>query len=192
MDRLILTDADGVLLNWEWAFSIWMQERGFTSRMSPRTSYWLHEHYNDVSEQEAGRLVRQFNESAAIGFLPAFRDSVYYVKRLHEEHGFRFRVITSLSDDKNAAKLRDMNLRKLFGDAIEDLVCLSTGADKTESLLPFKDSGMWWIEDKFENAVIGHELGLNTIMMEHGHNMHRQCPFPVVKHWKDIYDLITP
>jgi FMN phosphatase YigB (HAD superfamily) len=28
MDKLILTDVDGVLLNWEYAFNIWMQRHG--------------------------------------------------------------------------------------------------------------------------------------------------------------------
>ena len=26
LSKLILTDADGVLLDWEWAFNVWMQE----------------------------------------------------------------------------------------------------------------------------------------------------------------------
>ena len=29
LDRLILTDCDGVCLDWEWAFNVWMQEHGF-------------------------------------------------------------------------------------------------------------------------------------------------------------------
>jgi FMN phosphatase YigB (HAD superfamily) len=101
-NQLILTDADGVLLDWEWAFSVWMQERGYTIKEGAKKSYYLHHHYNELEEKDAKRVVRTFNESAAIGFLPALRDSTYYVKRLHEEHGYRFRVITSLSLDKDA------------------------------------------------------------------------------------------
>ena len=29
-NKLILTDADGVLLDWEYAFNIWMTEKGYT------------------------------------------------------------------------------------------------------------------------------------------------------------------
>jgi hypothetical protein len=190
MNKIILTDADGVLLDWEWAFSVWMRERGYTLTADNKKSYYLHHHYNELDEKDAKKIVKQFNESAAIGFLPALRDATYYVKRLHEEHGYKFRVITSLSLDKDAQRLRDMNLRKLFGDAIEEVICLATGADKDEALAPYKDSGMYWIEDKPSNADIGYAMGLKSILVEHGHNMHHTCSYPVVKNWKEIYEII--
>jgi FMN phosphatase YigB (HAD superfamily) len=189
--KLILTDADGVILDWEWAFSVWMQERGYTLTADNKKSYYLHHHYNELDEKDAKKVVRTFNESAAIGFLPALRDSAYYVKRLHEEHGYVFRVITSLSLDKNAQRLREMNLRKIFGNAIDTVICLDTGADKDDALVPYRDSGMWWIEDKPQNADVGYALGLRSILLEHGHNMHHECAYPVVKNWKEIYELIT-
>jgi FMN phosphatase YigB (HAD superfamily) len=191
-NRLILTDADGVLLDWEWAFSVWMQERGYTLTADNKKSYYLHHHYNELEEKDAKKVVKTFNESAAVGFLPALRDATYYVKRLYEEHGYQFRVITSLSLDRNAAKLREMNLNKLFGNAIESVICLDTGADKDTALEFYRDSGMWWIEDKPENADVGHRMGLKSILVEHGHNMHHECPYPVVKNWKEIYSIIAP
>ena len=190
-NKLILTDCDGVIADWEWAFRVWMTERGYQFKEAGKRTYYLHHHYEDMTQQEIKQLVKFFNESAAIGFLPSVRDSVHYVKRLHEEHGYQFRVITSLSTDKNAGKLREMNLRKLFGDAIESVICLATGADKDEALAPYKDSGMWWIEDKPQNADLGHALGLRSILMKHGHNMDHECSYPIVANWKEIYDLIT-
>jgi FMN phosphatase YigB (HAD superfamily) len=189
-NKLILTDCDGVILDWEWAFSVWMQERGYTLTVNHKNSYYLHHHYNELEEQDAKKVVKTFNESAAIGFLPALRDSVYYVKLLHEKHGYQFRVITSLSLDKNAQKLRGKNLRKLFGNAIESVICLDTGADKDTALEPYRDSGKWWIEDKPQNADVGHAMGLKSILIEHGHNMHHVCDYPVAKNWKEIYDII--
>jgi FMN phosphatase YigB (HAD superfamily) len=190
-NRLILTDADGCLTDWEWAFRVWMTERGFTLTQDNKKSYYLHHHYDDLTQDDAKKMVKIFNESAAIGFLPPMRDSVHYVKKLNEEHGYQFRVITSLSLDKNSQKLRDMNLRKLYGNAIEEVVCLDTGADKDEALEQFKDSGLYWIEDKPSNADCGHRLGLKSILVEHGHNMFYECPYPIVKNWKEIYELIS-
>jgi len=191
MNKIILTDCDGVLLDWEWAFRVWMTEHGYNFIESGKTEYMLHHHYANTTAQEMKKLVKVFNESAAIGFLPALRDSVFYVKRLYEEHGYQFRVITSLSLDKNAAKLREMNLKKIFGNAIESVICLDTGADKDLELQPYQNSGLFWIEDKPENADVGSDLGLNSILVEHGHNMDHVCNYPVVKNWREIYDIIV-
>jgi FMN phosphatase YigB (HAD superfamily) len=189
--KLILTDADGVLIDWEWSFRVWMTERGYKFKEAGKRTYYLHHHYEDMTQAEIKQLVKFFNESAAIGFLPSVRDSVHYVKRLHEEHGYQFRVITSLSLDKNAQKLREMNLRKIFGNAIETVICLDTGADKDSALEPYRNSGLWWIEDKPQNADVGHAIGLKSILVEHGHNMHHECDYGIAKDWKEIYETIV-
>ena len=188
---LILVDADGVLLNWEYAFAIWMEQHGFAKIEGSEFEYDIGHRYN-IGHEQGRKLIKMFNESAAIGFLPPLRDAMYYVKRLHEEHGFVFHCITSLSSDVNAQRLREMNLSKLFGNtAFEKIVCLETGADKHEALEPYRDSGLWWFEDKPENADLGHQMGLRSILMEHGHNMNHECPYPVVTNWREIYEIIT-
>jgi FMN phosphatase YigB (HAD superfamily) len=191
LSKLILTDCDGVCLDWEWAFNVWMQEHGFEEVADSKLSYDMSIRYN-ISREQVRKLIKVFNESAAIGFLPAMRDSVYYIKRLHEEHGFRFHAITSLSLDPNAQKLREMNIHKLFGPtAFERIVCLDTGADKDEALEEYEGTGCFWVEDKISNAEIGFKMGLKSLLLEHGHNMNHECPYPIVKNWKQIYHIIT-
>jgi hypothetical protein len=189
--KTILVDADGVLLDWEYAFSVWMEQHGHVKQQGSEFIYDIGEQYG-ITKPQAKQLVKIFNESAAIGFLPPLRDAMFYVKRLHEEHGYRFHCITSLSLDPNAGKLREMNLRKLFGKtAFERVVCLDTGADKTQALEPYRNTGLWWIEDKPENADVGYNMGLRSVLMEHGHNMNHECPYPVVKNWREIYAIVT-
>lgn len=192
MEKIILTDCDGVILDWEWAFHVWMQEHGYVLKPEGIISYYLHDHFEDLDQFEAKKLIRIFNESAAIGFLPSLRDATYYVKRLHEEHGFKFHCITSLSKDKNAQRLREMNIKKTFGStAFEKFIFLDTGADKDDALKEYKGSNLYWIEDKPANADVGYELGLRSLLVEHGHNMHHECAYPIVKNWKQIYKIIT-
>jgi FMN phosphatase YigB (HAD superfamily) len=192
LSKLILTDADGVLLDWEWAFNVWMQEHGFEEVPGSKLNYDMSVRYG-IPKEQVKKLICIFNESAAIGFLPALRDAVYYVKRLHEEHGFRFHCITSLSLDANAQKLREMNLNKLFGTtAFERLVCLDTGADKNAALQEYAGTDCYWIEDKIENAEAGLQYGLRSLLVEHGHNMHHyQEGITLVKNWREIYQLVT-
>jgi len=191
-DKIILTDGDGCILDWEWAFHVWMQEHGYQRQEGAQVKYDIGKQYG-IPKEEARRQVRIFNESAAIGFLPGLRDAQYYVKRLHEEYGYRFHLITSLSKDPNAQKLRIMNVEKLFGKtAFAHYIFLDTGEDKDGVLQDYKDSGLWWIEDKITNAEVGLKLGLKPLLMEHGHNMDfEHIEIPRVRTWREIYERIV-
>ena len=190
-NRIILTDVDGCLLDWEWAFAVWMQERGWVQRPNAKDYYKISDQFENLDEGQAKKFTRLFNESAAIGFLPPLRDSVYWMRRLNEELGYRFHAITSLSTDPNAQKLRCMNLEKYYGDVFDKVICLETGGDKDEALAEYAGTGLWWIEDKPANADIGHKLGLRSVLLEHGHNMAHECPYPIVKNWREIFDLVS-
>jgi hypothetical protein len=190
-NKIILTDADGVLLDWEYSFDVWMRQHGFNKVEGGHLKYKTGSRYG-IDGEQATKLVKIFNESAHIGFLPPLRDAMYYVKRLHEEHGYVFHCITSLSKDENACELRRMNLRKLFGEtAFEKFIFLETSADKDDALDPYRNSGYYWIEDKIINAQVGYNLGLRSILMEHGHNMDAVLPFAKVKNWRDIYNIVV-
>lgn len=191
-EKIILTDADGVIADWEYAFDVWMQEHGFKKQEGSQFVYNIGKRYG-IDTDQGKKLIKMFNESAAIGFLPALRDAQHYVKRLHEEHGYLFHCITSLSKDRNAQKLRKMNIRKLFGEtAFDKFIILDTGADKDDVLEQYKDTGCWWIEDKITNAVAGLNVGLRPLLMEHGHNMDfEHHKIPRVKNWKEIYEIIV-
>lgn len=191
MKNLILVDCDGVLCNWEVSFDNWMAEQGYSITVDGETKYKIDERYG-IQHHESKKLVKFFNESAAIGFLPPLRDSIHYVKKLHEEHGFVFHCITSLSLNRSAQRLRRRNLQKLFGETVfEEIICLDTGADKDGALVKYKNSGCYWIEDKPENAETGQKLGLKSILMLHEHNMDYLGSMPVADNWSQIYTMIT-
>jgi len=202
-EKLILVDCDGVLLNWEYAFKIFMKKKGYkVVNADMRLEYGVQHRYN-ISTETKHLLVLEFNDSAAMGFLPPLRDAVQYVQKLHREEGYMFHVITSMSDDRNAQILRKENLRKVFGTSMWDgFTFLACGADKDEVLKPYADSGLLWVEDKLENAVEGLKQGLDPILIEHGHNMvrsnvSRDDPIwdvakgiPRFSKWKGVYNHI--
>lgn len=189
MKKTILVDCDGVLTNWAFAFDIFMEEYGFTKVKGAEIQYNVGEQYG-ISKEQGKKMIRIFNESAAIGYLPPLRDAVEYVTKMADE-GWKFICVTSLSTNKYAQKLRERNLAKLFGkDTFIDVVCLATGADKDKALLKYKDSGCYWVEDKPENALAGLKVGLKPIVMEHGFNM--DCKdFPLAKNWKEVYEIVN-
>jgi len=190
-NKIILTDCDGVLLDWEEGFSVWMEHHGHEKVDGYQFMYNIGDRYG-ITKEQGKKSIKTFNESAAIGFLPPLRDAQYYVKLLAEKHQYRFVVLTSLSLDPYAKELRIRNLNKIFGDIFLDVICLDTGADKDEALdqLAQKYQGNYWVEDKPENVMAGVDRGFTGILIEHGHNMGWEDTF-VAKKWEDIYNLVT-
>ena len=187
--KVILTDCDGVLLDWEYSFKVWMLHRGYEV-INPG-EYKMGAMF-DIPQDTAKSLIRQFNESASIGFLPPLRDSVYYIRKMYEKLGYVFHCLTSLSDDPFAQRMRQMNLDKVFGKGIfEKLICADCGADKDVILEPYRNSGCIWVEDKPENAELGIEMGLKSIIMGHDHNAHyKNSNIPRVWKWEHIYSMV--
>lgn len=191
-ERLILTDCDGVILDWNARFHQWTLARGYQLSPNGNEQYRIGIRYG-ISIDQGRALVREFNNSSTIGFLPPYKDSLYYMDLLYRKHGYRFAVITSLSLDPYSQELRRQNLYNyLDKQMFESIECLDTGSDKDHALEKYRDTGCYWIEDSILNARCGRDLGLNTFLMEHSHNRTR-CPDGVrlVPNWAAIYNHIT-
>ena len=186
--KIIVCDVDGVLLNWEDAFQVWMEHQDFQRIKGHQFIYNAAAQFG-LSKVEGKKWVRLFNQSAAIGFLPPLRDAQEVLKLLNKNYGYRFVICSSLSKDKNAQELRIRNLEKIFGDIFDEHVYLDTGEDKDAALykLGKKYRGCLWVEDKVENAFAGEKVDFESIVMEHGYNMNEEHPFFVAKSWEDIY-----
>ena len=196
-DKVILVDCDGVLLEWLYHFQKWMYLNH--GRKPIREGVWGIDQMYGMDEDHSISLVEEFNRSADIARLSPFRDAIHGVRKLHEEHGYIFHVITALSRDQYAATSRRENLERVFGlTAIDRLVCLNFGEDKYSILKEYQDSGCIWIEDNFHNANTGKKLGLRPYLMAHPHNskftnkasrlMH---DIPVINNWKELLERIT-
>ena len=182
--KTILTDIDGVCLYWEEHFHNWMRAKGHTQKH--HGLYDIDRMYS-VSEEEGERLSREFCNSSWIAFCPPYKDARSGIASLVEK-GYTFIGVTSLSKDPCTKELRWKNLIDMFGpDAFEDLHCLDPEISKKGTLAQWANSSMWWIEDHPKNAMLGTELGLKTLLVDHSYNQHLSHPDIVrVNDWKDI------
>ena len=190
-NKVILTDCDGVLIDWTYGFHDWMKRVQDLEPVDDTQSYEMEIMYG-LPRDSMKQYIRAFNASAAIAYMTPLSNAIKYVKKLHEDCGFVFHCITSLSLDESAAKAREYNLTQLFGPTVfEKVICLDTGADKDEALEPYRDSGCVWVEDKVENADLGVDLGLNTFLIAHDFNVGYDGEAKRVQNWRDIYYSIT-
>jgi len=189
-EKLILTDADGVLFDWVTGFNTWMEGKGYNRLPNTEYHYTIENWYN-ISHEHAMELVEHYNSSAAIGYLGPYLDSVEYVKKLHDEHGYKFAVITAMGNDPYAIRLRKRNLTRVFGDVFVDVLVVGLLKSKLELLKLYQPT--IWIEDKPSNAEEGVAAGHRTYLFEHGHNNHLKTSSGItrVHKWEEIYKSIV-
>ena len=199
-NRIILTDVDGVLLEWENHFTQWMLNRHYFTdtgdkiypyKLLPdkQNTYEMAERFG-LSIPNIRKEIREFNKSAWMGTQLPMPDSQTWVKLLHAE-GWTLIPITSQTSDIPAQQLRKKRLGELFGDHVfKNYHILDTGADKNSALSEFHGTGLYWIEDKPKNALCGLEYGLKPILIDHPYNSDFSHPdITRVNNWKDIHDI---
>ncbi len=187
----ILTDADGVLLNWRDSFDYYMMYNHSIFATGDVRKYDQTLRYNMAAE-DINRYILQFNNSSNIGFLPPLYDSVKYIQKLYEM-GYTFKVITSLSLNPFSQELRTKNLKKIFGNAIQSIDYLDTSADKDEILEEYSHTYPEhnWIEDKVKNAFVGAKFGFDSMLLKHPYTkLEDTSGITVCSNWKQIYERI--
>lgn len=188
----ILTDVDGVLLNWETAFHDWMMQKGCFPKSF--ASYDIWDCYPHLNKDYVIDRVHVFNASAAMGFLSPLNDAVYWTKRMYEYHGVTFHCISSMGTDVYARRLRKENLERIFGNIIEDVTILGCGEDKTAVLSKYTESGTIWLEDNFHNANVGGKQGLRTFLFNRTYNTPtgEDEHFYRISGWEQLYGILFP
>lgn len=188
-DRVIVTDVDGVLLNWVDSFEEFAAERGFEK--------YGDEHYSltgcyEMSRREERMYTKWHNESVRLYHLSPMRDAVKFVRRLHEWHGYVLHCVTALDPHPYVQKAREQNLKNLFGPAIERVILTGSHENKRATLEEYRDSNCVWVEDKPSNADLGVELGLDTLLMDQSYNRkYNNEKVQRVGTWSEIYDHVV-
>ena len=200
--RIILTDVDGVLLEWENHFTEWMLQRSYYNDSNERiypykllpdkeNTYEMAERFG-LTIPQIRKEIREFNKSAWMGNQAPMPNSQTWVKLLAAE-GWTFIPITSQTSDIPAQLLRKKRLGELFGDHIfTNYHILDTGADKDSALAEFHNTGLYWVEDKPKNALAGLNYGLKPILIDHPYNRDFDHPeISRVNNWQDIHKLLS-
>lgn len=191
MNKIILTDVDGVLLDYEQGFRQWMKEcHGYSFNPAAAHDYRMSERYG-IDDSKVLQLIQQFNESPHE--LQPLRDAQSSVRYLHDTLGYKFIAITSFGTEEKSVQHRGALLERHFGSVFDDIICLPLASGKQDTLTRWANSGLHWIEDYPKNAQVGKYCGLCSILMQHDYNQtfdHTKDEIHLASDWQDVVDII--
>jgi uncharacterized HAD superfamily protein len=190
VDKILLTDCDGVLLDWEAKFEIFALRLGYKFKDNYVNTYSIGEQLG-IGHQESHDLIAKFNCSSDFESIPSFKDSVEGIAQLKNE-GWKIIVITTAGMHPWTYGLRKSNLDRVFGESvIDELYVLDLHGDKGQILKNYQDTNFFWVEDKPSNAELGYKYGLKPILMNNPHNMSYTGGITRVNTWKEIYGILN-
>ena len=180
--KILLTDIDGVVLDWQKHFNKYLDHYYPGEELFDPTVF--------AQGERTGKIIKEFNNSAWIGFLEPWKDSVEVLTELNHM-GWKIYGCTSMGTDQYANALRKKNIETLMPDVFAQLEIIPFMQPKGNWLAPWKGSGAVWVEDKWSNAIIGADMGIKTFLMKQSYNS-KQAYTGVEKvdNWRQIYNKV--
>jgi len=191
--KVILTDVDGVCLDWTLVFENWMQERGLPVLTTDVYNLGTR---HEIDSDQARSLVIEFNSSIHGRSLPPYKDVLENFKLLNS-HGYKFIAVTCFGEDHLPTSNRIHNLQTVFGkDMFLDIHSLPIGSSKFDCLAALAQTyhGTYWIDDHVPYAVCGAAIGYKTFLMDHSHNTDAELLHDIerIQGWGEITRRLIP
>lgn len=192
-EKLILTDCDGVLLDWYSKFIWWMDMFKGIHHTGKGDSYKLELAFG-IDSATVRACVNEFNESDHFGDLLPHEDAGNVVRKMAYEEGYRFGVITACGITPETHARRKHNLMTIFGDVFEFVDCIPLNVSKEESIRNrvFEYAPLVWVEDSISHAKTGANLGLDSFLINQPYNRnHNDHRIIRVDSWSEINDYVN-
>lgn len=215
-EKIILTDCDGVILDFESAVKGYLSMHHYPSTVVDEKLYDMGNRYglydSGMTREQVQEIFKSFStDDFEMTSMQTYLDAGEYLPKLNKELGYSFWGITAIGTSFDTRTGRCINLRQIFGDLfVKDpnnmsISSIENGrvtflepsfgskpANKKKVLEEFaaKYPGAVWVEDAINNADFGHELGFRTFLIKHDYNESYNGPCTVVNNWKEIYDTL--
>lgn len=198
MKKTLLTDCDGVLLNWLSGIPQFLASQGLDSshvqkRLDGNQFVPITELFMTDNEDEALEQMHAYQRSDVLKALPVMEPgSEEFVKRLSDD--YEIIVVTSFSEDKQAHRNRADNLELRYGSAISDLICLAPFANKTDALKDLAKSrdARIWLDDQVKHVYHGINAGIESYQFSFGMECGRNTgEVPEIESWREVEKLLS-
>jgi 5'(3')-deoxyribonucleotidase len=182
---VLLTDVDGVVVDWVKTFGEFVTSKGFTLQFEHPQTWGMTEWFN-ASANQITELITEMNSSEIFARIPIFPDAQKVLPQLAEKYDLV--AITSCSNDALTIARRKRNL-EMIDVKFKEVHCLNFNESKKDWLKSYPTTV--WVEDRFEGAECGVETGHKSILINRPYNLNQSHQKIIkVDSWYQIQNLL--
>lgn len=194
----ILTDCDGVLLDWAAGFGAWAsmmfgvpwrhpEAPAACCELTPNNAHsWLRDAYG-LSSEAIAHVIPAFQISEFFGHLPAYLDASIWVPRIVRDFGVKFVLVSSPGREPRTLSMRQRNLLGCFGDIFSSFTHLPALSCKLDALSEHPSS--FWFDDHAPHVIAGHTVGHRAYHFDRFGEINPDVPNRV-SGWGDVHALL--
>lgn len=183
-DKILLTDLDDTVLEWNSAFLPFLEDLGYV-RYDRVTDSFLYEHMYDLSSQEINKLIEDFQHSCFFENLSPSNNAQEILPKF-KEMGYKIVGISAAANTAISLKNRWLNISVHFPNTFDEIYHTSGSENKRPYLGRFKKAV--WVEDNHFCAIEGVNQGHDTYLITKPHNQKSiSNKFRRVNCWRDIW-----
>ena len=172
LHKPLLVDVDGVMLNYVAGFVEYFFIK-FGRRLDPTgpSDYNMTAWMGVRDDQTCKAILSDFNNGDLGGFakLPVYPGVKERILAAHSA-GREVHVITSSSRRPASVEMRRQNLHEQVGPYFTSITCIDLHESKLPYLMEHPESV--WLEDNYQNALLGVEAGHESYVIRSSHNRH--------------------
>lgn len=162
--KVILTDIDGVVLQWKPAYESYMEKIGVDPlHMKDRIDKIDPATLGVTFTKEALEYVQMFQTDPVYGDIAPYDDAISGMTTLYNA-GWKFIGITCCGNHETVVRLRYENIEKYFPGMFLNIHTLDVHESKEECLKQYDPS--YWIDDVPKHVLSGIKCGHETFWMK--------------------------
>lgn len=184
----LLLDCDGVMLNFTKGFQPFAEMKiGRKLNIDDIVDFDLSK-WTGVTPEENLEMITEFMATEAYSQLEPY-DGALELLDAARAAGMITEIITSAANGPRHSEMRHTNVGAAFGDRISYTHIVGMAGSKHALLSSYPKAT--WVEDNFNNAIMGAEIGHRTFIVRDGHNLvHEGKPIPENMTWvNDLHEL---
>ena len=193
MEKIFLTDVDGVLVNFSLTFEKWILSLGLKTAtptlITPAKYFKIEDWVIDESITDHAKLVQDFFESDFSHHFIQWEDSRVIDKL--SKRGWKFVAITAIGTSEKGRLNRQICLDNLFGRyTFSDVIVTEPFDSKLDVLKSFAPT--FWVDDSPHHVDDGIEAGHLSFHMHRKGDV-RQCHHTdaiIVNDWHGVIDYM--